>query len=252
MIQWMKYPLFSCLLLAGCATVTVEDSAEQFNAIDAAEARMTLGLNYLKVGQWQRARENLEQALNYAPDYYRVQNAMAYYYQKVGEKESAEKMYKKALRDSPRNGDVLNNYGAFLCSEGRYDEAINTFVKAINQPYYYLISASYENAGLCSRKQGDNEQAIDYFEKALSHDPYRPKSILQLAQLELEANNYKDARLRLFKFNKRYGYTANSLLLLIQLEKQNGRLTLVNKYANLLKEQFPDSQQFQNYIANEY
>ncbi|WP_297480424.1 type IV pilus biogenesis/stability protein PilW [uncultured Photobacterium sp.] len=252
MIQWMKYPLFSCLLLAGCATVTVEDSAERFNAIDAAEARMTLGLNYLKVGQWQRARENLEQALSYAPDYYRVQNAMAYYYQKVDEKESAEKMYKQALRDSPRNGDVLNNYGAFLCSEGRYDEAIDTFVKAINQPYYYLISASYENAGLCSRKQGDDLQAIDYFEKALSHDPYRPKSMLQLAQLELEANNYKDARVRLLKFNKRYGYTANSLLLLIQLENQNGRLTLVNKYANLLKEQFPNSQQYQNYLANEY
>ncbi|KAE8175773.1 type IV pilus biogenesis/stability protein PilW [Photobacterium carnosum] len=252
MIRWMKYPLFSCLLLAGCATVMVEDNAEQFNAIDAAEARMTLGLNYLKVGQWQRARDNLELALEYAPDYYRVQNAMAYYYQKVGEKDAAEKMYKQALKDAPKNGDVLNNYGAFLCSEGRYDEAINTFIKAINQPYYYLISASYENAGLCSRKQGNDVQAIDYFEKALSHDPYRPKSMLQLAQLELEANNYKDARVRLFKFNKRYGYTANSLLLLIQLENQNGRLTLVNKYANLLKEQFPDSQQYQNYLANEY
>ena len=92
MIRWMKYPLFSCLLLAGCATVMVEDNAEQFNAIDAAEARMTLGLNYLKVGQWQRARDNLELALEYAPDYYRVQNAMAYYYQKVGEKDAAEKM----------------------------------------------------------------------------------------------------------------------------------------------------------------
>lgn len=251
MVKWTLYPLL-CSLLVGCITVQETGNKKEFNSIEASEARISLGLSYLDDGQWQRARENLETALKYAPKYYRAQNAMAYYFQAVDENDAAESMYKRALRDSPKNGDVLNNYGVFLCSEQRYDDAIAAFDKAIKQPYYYLISASYENAGLCSLKKGDNSQAQFYFKKSLSHDPYRPKSILQLAQLEIEFDNFKDARVMLFKFNKRYGYKADSLWLLIQLENQAGRLTEVNKYAVLLKEQFPESQQYQKYLANEY
>lgn len=251
MVRWTLYPLL-CSLLVGCVTVKETSNNKEFNRIDASEARIALGLEYLETGQWQRARENLELALKYAPHYYRAQNAMAYYFQKVDENEAAEGMYKKALQDSPKNGDTLNNYGVFLCSEQRYDEAITAFLKAIEQPDYYLTSASYENAALCSLDNGDTQQARRYFEKALSHDPYRPKSMLQLAQMKIEFQNYKDARAMLFKFNKRYGYKADSLWLLIQLENQAGRLTQADKYADLLKEQFPDSPQYQKYLANEY
>ncbi|OAN14291.1 type IV pilus biogenesis/stability protein PilW [Photobacterium jeanii] len=239
--------------LTGCVTVDPKttDSKQAFDSTEAAEARIALGLGYLESGQWQRARQNLEKALALTPRYYRAQNAMAFYYQKVDEGEKAEAMYKQALKDSPKNGDVRNNYGVFLCGEGRYDEAIAAFEHAIKQPYYYLTSASYENAGLCRLKQGENEDAKFYFERALAHDPQRPRSLLQLAQLHIEAKNYKDARVLLFRFNKRYGYKADSLSLLIQLETQSGRLTQAEKYADLLQEQFPDSQQNQNYLANE-
>ncbi|WP_299015774.1 type IV pilus biogenesis/stability protein PilW [uncultured Photobacterium sp.] len=251
MVRWTVYPLL-CSLLIGCVTVDEAGNKKEFDNIEASEARISLGLNYLESGQWQRARDNLELALKYAPDYYRAQNAMAYYYQRVDEPKQAEAMYKQALRDSPKNGDVRNNYGVFLCRQERYNEAIASFEKAIKQPYYYLTSASYENAGLCSLKSGDTEKALGYFEKALAYDPYRPKSMLQLAQLEIDSQNLKDARVMLSKFNKRYGYKADSLWLLIRLENQAGRPTQVEKYAALLKEQFPESQLYKKYLANEY
>lgn len=252
MARWMIYPLL-CSLMVGCVTVEQTGNGKQsVDKVEAAEARISLGLTYLSKGQWQRARENLEMALDYAPKYYRAQNAMAYYYQRVDDPEAAEALYRQALRDSPKNGDVKNNYGVFLCSQERYDEAIAEFEFAIKQPYYYLTSASYENAALCSLKKGSEPEAKGYFEKALSYDPYRPKSMLQLSQLDIKANNLKDARVRLFKFNKRYGYKADSLWLLIQLEQQSGRDSLVAKYAGILQEQFPKSQQYQNYLANEY
>lgn len=251
MVRWTVYPLL-CSLLVGCVTVKETSNKKEFNSIDASEARIALGLRYLETGQWQRARENLEQALIYGPKHYRAQNAMAYYYQRVDEPDAAEAMYKQALQDSPKSGDTLNNYGVFLCSEQRYDEATAAFLKAIEQPDYYLTSASYENAALCSLDNGNKQLALRYFEKALSHDPYRPKSMLQLAQMKIEFQNYKDARAMLLKFNKRYGYKADSLWLLIQLENQAGRLTQADKYAVLLKQQFPDSQQYQKYLANEY
>ncbi|MDV5171411.1 type IV pilus biogenesis/stability protein PilW [Photobacterium rosenbergii] len=252
MVQWKKC-LLLCSFLAGCVTVDETGKAPQsVNKVEAAEARVTLGLGYLEKGQWQRARDNFELALQYAPRYYRAQNAMAYYYQRVDEPESAEKIYRQALKYSPKNGDVRNNYGVFLCSQGRYDEAIDQFESAIKQPYYYLTSASYENAALCSLEQGNQPQARGYFDKALAYDPYRGKSMLQLSKLDIEAQNFKEARVRLFKFNKRYGYKADSLWLLIQLEQQAGQDSQADKYAGILKAQFPNSQQYQNYLANEY
>lgn len=251
MVRWTMYPLL-CSLLVGCVTVDEAGNKKEIDNIEASEARISLGLSYLETGQWQRARDNLELALDYSPRYYRAQNAMAYYYQQVDEPDAAEAMYRQALRDSPKNGDVQNNYGVFLCSQQRYDEAIAAFEKAIKQPYYYLTSASYENAAFCSLKSGGKQQAKDYFEKTLAYDPYRPKSMLQLAQLEIDSQNLKDARVMLFKFNKRYGYKADSLWLLIQLEHGAGRQTQVEKYAGLLKDQYPNSQQYQKYLANEY
>ncbi|KLV05986.1 pilus assembly protein PilW [Photobacterium aquae] len=252
MVRWTVYPLL-CSLLIGCVTVD-ESGTEQreVDEIQAAEARITLGLTYMKNGQWQRARDNLELALEYAPKYYRAQNAMAYYYQRVDEPEQAEAMYRQALRDSPKNGDVKNNFGVFLCSQGRYDEAISAFEGAIKQPYYYLTSASYENAGLCSLKAGNNPEAREYFTKALSYDPYRAKSMLELSLLDIEEGNLNEARVRLFKFNKRYGYKADSLWLLVQLEHKADRESLVSKYAGILEQEYPDSLQYQKYLANEY
>ncbi|MGF1715759.1 type IV pilus biogenesis/stability protein PilW [Photobacterium chitinilyticum] len=251
MVRWTMSPLL-CSLLMGCVTVDEAGNRNEIDNIEVSEARISLGLSYLESGQWQRARDNLELALDYAPRYYRAQNAMAYYYQQVDEPAAAEKMYQRALRDSPENGDVKNNYGVFLCSQQRYDDAITAFEKAIKQPDYYQTSASYENAAFCSLKSGNKPQAKGYFEKALAYEPYQPKSMLQLAQLEIDSHNLDDARAMLFKFNKRYGYNADSLLLLLQLESDAGRSTHVEKYGSLLKEHYPNSQQYQKYLANEY
>ena len=229
------------LMMSGCVTVT-DAPQTQFDPTEASEARIALGLNYINQEKYDRARENLDIALRYTPNYYRAQNAMAYYYQTVGEMDAAEKMYQRALIDSPKNGDVHNNFGVFLCSQQRYDEALSSFDLAVKQPYYYLVSASYENAGLCSLKKEDVIQARVYFNKALSHEPYRTKSMLKLSELDIQANLLSEARQRLFKYNKRYGYQPQSLALLIQLETRAGRPTDVVRYENELNTRFPNAQ----------
>ena len=244
--------IFLVSLLVGCVTVTEQSANNQFDKIKAAEARISLGLSYLESKDMIRARENLETAVSYAPDYYRSLIAMAHFYQEVGETDQAEQAYKKALRESPKNGDVLNNYGTFLCKIGRYDEADVFFNRAIEQPYYYLIAASYQNAAMCALKSGDQDKAEYYFARSLDHDPNRVVSILQLTQIEIQKAKYREARVRLLKFHNRYGYKASSLGLLIELEKQAGNNTLANKYASVLKDKYPDSIQYQKYVANEY
>lgn len=179
------------IALAGCVTVTeTAGNATQSDPTEMAEARIALGLGYLENGSMIKARENLEKALQHAPDYYRSQLSMAHYYEAVGENDSARKMYRTALSEHPKNGNVLNNFGTFLCKQGEYDTADQYFRRAVEQPYYYLISASYENAGLCALKAGKTDNAREYFKRAIDHDPNRLLSILQLTKMEI-----KDRRL---------------------------------------------------------
>ena len=236
------------LVSAGCVTVNEADDMSKEEIIRAAEARITLGLSYLNAGNMIKARENLELAVQYAPDYYRSQTSLAYYYQQVEENELAEKAYKRALRSSSKNGNVLNNYGVFLCKNGEYEKAQQKFSQAIELPGYYLVSTSYENAAMCALSSGDKVTAKTYFERSLAHDPNRVRSTLQLAKLNIDEGNYSEPRIALFKFTKKYGYKPVSLSLLIELEKKAGNAHLVKKYADLLGKKYPDSREYQNYL----
>ncbi|MCQ6508114.1 tetratricopeptide repeat protein, partial [Vibrio parahaemolyticus] len=74
-----------------------------------------------------RAHDNLKQALSHAPQYYRSQLSMAHYYETVGEDAKSEDMYKRSLRQHNKKGNVLNNYGTFICKRGDFQQADQMF-----------------------------------------------------------------------------------------------------------------------------
>ncbi|MDH5928507.1 type IV pilus biogenesis/stability protein PilW [Vibrio lentus] len=228
--------LLASFSLVGCVSVTEGPPKIESDPIAMSESRIELGLGYMGQGNMVRARENLELAVKHAPSYYRARLSMAHYFERVGEIDEARVTYQKALRLDSKNGNVLNNYGTFLCKQGEYEQADRYFNQAIDQPYYYLVSASYENAAFCAFKAGEVEQARYYFTRAIDHDPNRVKSILQLSKIEVNTEDYNDARLRLFKFHQRYGYQVPSLQILIELEKKAGNSALQQKYQSELEE----------------
>lgn len=228
--------LILSLSIVGCVSVTEGPPKIKSDPIAMSESRIELGLGYMGQGNMVRARENLELAIKHAPSYYRARLSIAHYYEQVGEVDEARDAYKKALRLDARNGNVLNNYGTFLCKQGEYDQADKYFNRAIDQPYYYLVSASYENAGFCAFKAGNADKAKYYFTRAIDHDPNRIRSVLQLSTIEVNEADYNDARLRLFKFHQRYGYQVPSLKILIELERKAGNNAIQEKYQSKLDE----------------
>ncbi|WP_117234742.1 type IV pilus biogenesis/stability protein PilW [Vibrio maerlii] len=226
--------VFFSSLLTGCITVTEGKVEMVQDTKQMAESRISLGLGYLENGNMLKARENLELAIKHAPKYYRAQLSLAHYYEKVDEPKQAELRYKKALKLAPKNGNVLNNYGTFLCKQGKFEIADEYFNRAIEQPHYLLLSSSYENAGLCALKSGDDTKAKHYFERALDYNPYRALSTLQIAQIEIDEKAYSDARIRLMKFHQQYGYRVTSLQLLSRLEAEVGNKALQQRYQNKL------------------
>ncbi len=87
-------------LFAGCVTVSDSQVAGGIDRLKAADARVSLGLGYLSDGNRIKAKENLELALKYVPDYYRALYAIAYYYQQVGELSRAQEYYQNATQNN--------------------------------------------------------------------------------------------------------------------------------------------------------
>ncbi|SIN74132.1 type IV pilus biogenesis/stability protein PilW [Salinivibrio sp. ES.052] len=238
--------------LAACATPVSQQNDTKFDKIQAAEARIALGLGYLNSDRYQQAQQNLQQARQYAPNYYRTSLSMAYYQQRVGETEKADRLYQQALSQASEKGDVYNNYGVFLCEQQRFAQAKDAFLQAVAQPYYHRVSESYENAAFCQLKAGDHENAKALFEKATDHDPLNVRAGLQLAKLEIENGQETRATARIEQLHKRVGVRSGGLLLLVKAYQQQGYTERAAHDAQRLAQRFPESKEYQLYLANEY
>lgn len=199
--------LFFLSLTLGCVTVKRADGNAIFDPLLAADARIELGLSYLKTGNTVRAKQNLDLALQYAPKYVRATSAIAYYYQQVLETEQAEDWYLRAIRLSPNDGNLLNDYGVFLCRQQRYQKAVQQFKQAIQQPGYSRVAVSYENAGLCTLKLEQWYRAEIYFTKSLQHQPHRYRSDIELVRLAIRFGQIDRAQYRLDRIQTRVGIT---------------------------------------------
>ena len=168
--------LFS-LFLSACVSQTAN---QDFDKQQAAKARIELGLGYLNQQDMPQAKLNLDRALAHAPDYYLVHSALAYFYQTQGEIDKANSAYLTAIKLDNKQGDVLNNYGAFLCGQNEFNQAYQYFQQALDTPNYYNQADTYENLALCNL--GEKNTAL--FEKNLAQlEKIAPERAVKLSQL---------------------------------------------------------------------
>ena len=142
---------------------------------DRAKIHTELAGQYYSRGQYRVAIEEAEIALrannNYAPAY----NVLGLVYMDLREDGRAQTNFERAIKISPNDADVHNNYGWFLCrNSAQIDLAIDHFMQAIKDSLYEIPEKSYTNAGLCVLKRNDFEQAKEYLQKALILRPDAP------------------------------------------------------------------------------
>ena len=252
--------IVSLLMLCGCVssatTVTTKKVGAGhemvFDPKGAAETRIKLAILYLEKNKMQQAKENIEKALEYQPNDANIYRIFAYYYQRVNEEEKADAWYKKSLARDSENPDTYNNYGTFLCKQGRYSEADNAFLNALKQSSYNAVAGTYENAGICSEKANKLDKAIYYYQYALSYNPNKPYIYLKLAKLYLSQKDYDATRLNLLKFQMKNKASAESLWQWIRLSYATEKSASLNKYAGELLSSFPESQQALDYLNHDY
>jgi len=248
--------LLACII-SGCVTKNYENDKStpvvqnESTNNDIAITRISLGLGYLNIGNTSQAKLNLEKAKRFAPKLVQVHTAFAHYYDTVGEPEQAISAYEKALSLSSNDADTLNNYGVFLCKQGRYQEAEKQILKAIAQPSYILVSQSYENLALCQLKADKFAKAELYFDKAILHSPSRASSLLHMVRLQYAKSDFKAAHLYLKRYEKATRrFSASALALAFKVfTKQHNNQTAKN-YATMLVKMFPNSYEARQYLLN--
>ena len=247
----LRSPLWFLLisLLAGCVTTgDVNPLKTEKGREEARDAYIQLGIGYLRQGATERAKPPLKKALELDPNNADANVALAMVFQIEMEPELAEKYYRKAISESGDSSRIYNNYAGFLYEQKRYPEAHDFFTKAASDNMYPERSRVFENLGLTALKMAQPDKAKHYFEKALRLNPNQATSLLEIAMLEFESQQYVPARDHFEKFNKRGETSASSLLLGIRLAVVFEDRDTAASYGLQLRRLYPGSPEYQQYL----
>ncbi|QWA09733.1 type IV pilus biogenesis/stability protein PilW [Sodalis ligni] len=244
--------LTGVLLLFGLLNGCAGDKHDTEISSQSSQTRLQLGMEYLAANNLDAARQNLDKAVKGAPADYRTQLGMALYEQRVGENDAAQNRYNLALKLAPQNASVLNNYGAFLCSLGQYVSAQQQFAAAARSTDYGQVADSLENAGYCFFKAGQNDEARTLLSRALKYDPEKGVALLAEADRQFSEGKGDKAQLLLDIYQHILPASAESLWLQIRFAALAGRHNDVQRYGTRLARSFPQSKQYQQFLANEY
>lgn len=102
----------------------------------AGQSRLTLGIEYMKRNQLQRARLQLDQAYQDAPRSEAVIIALGQWYLRKENVKSALLLYQQALTWQPISGVLYSNYAIALCLAGEVDKALAMFEMAAASNQY--------------------------------------------------------------------------------------------------------------------
>lgn len=238
-MKWLARTMMVAVVSAALGCSTTASGPLQSNPKTAADLNAQLGLAYMEQGNNEEALQKLQHALELNPDSASANHYIAELYRKLGKYREAEEHYRKALSVTPADPMLLNNYGVFLCSRQRLDEALKKFLAAVKQPFYKTPEVAYNNAGLCALQVPDAAKAEEYFRSALRLNPRMPDALYELADLSFKQQKYLHAR----AFVQRYLAVAKPnpqiLWLGVRVERKLGDEAAADGYARQLKERFP-------------
>ncbi|MEM9173268.1 MAG: type IV pilus biogenesis/stability protein PilW [Pseudomonadota bacterium] len=243
----MKRWALSILLVIAMVSATSGCVTEEYGRVtkespdDAAAYNYQLGVEYLKQGKLQQARDRLESSVSQNPDNAAAHFTLAILYERINETNLAERSYRNAIRVAPDDGAVQNSYAIHLCGRGRYSDARKYFERAANNPLYGTPAAALTNAGVCMLEGDDDAAAERYFRQALAIRANYSEALLQLAALKYSTGNALSARAFLQRLFDANDPTAETLLLAWRVEKQLGDDIAAQDFAATLLEQFPQS-----------
>jgi type IV pilus assembly protein PilF len=236
---------FISITLVSCSSVPIGGGTtvqkDGPNLKDASEINVQLAVGYIQRQQYGPARDKLEKAIEQDKSNLVAYKTLAYLYALLGMEDEAIDKYNEALDMKPNDPDLLNSYGAFLCSIDKLDEAQEKLKLAYSNPFYDSIYLAQSNAGSCLIKQGKYKEAEALLRKSLRVEPKLPGSLISMADIGIKTDRYLMARAYIERYHAVKPPSPESLWIQIQAEKALGSKDYYMKYVKQLINDFPDS-----------
>jgi type IV pilus assembly protein PilF len=236
----------TAFLITGC----VSEGGKPKRQVDKSKSldlHVQLAQGYIDRGNRESARHHLRKASEINKSSPEVMETLARLYQLEGESNLAEETFKKAIKAKKNFTLARNNFGVFLFSARRYEEALEQFELAAEDLDYDGRAAALVNVGRTALLLGKNDRARAAFEHASVLDRNSSDAHIELADIYFLAKEYAKAKEHLDRFQSMGQQSPRALLLGIRLERIFGNKDKEASYLLVLKNRFPYSKEYLEY-----
>lgn len=241
--QWLVILMVSTL--CACAGPSPKELQKEKNDKQAAKINTQLASGYIRRGDLEFAKEKLLKAIEFDKTYVPAYTTMAVLMSMIDDNTEAENYYLEALDIDPRNPELQNNYGTFLCNNGKYEEAIEQFNKTLRNQFYETPEAAHANLGYCLLQGEDPNYKLaeKHLRIALKKYPNLASALLAMGELGIHTKNYLMTRAYTQRYHALMKPSSHSLWIQIQAEHALGDKDYFIKLSRKLFKQFPNSEE---------
>ncbi|MGZ5080149.1 MAG: type IV pilus biogenesis/stability protein PilW [Usitatibacter sp.] len=238
------------VLVAGCVSQSATETrpVTDSGGADArrrAEVHTAMAGEYYSRGNLTVAISETRLALKDDPTYFPAYNMQGLVLMELREDIQARESFDQALRLSPNNPDVLNNFGWFLCLRSETSRGLDMMQRAANDTRYSTPEKALLSAGLCLRRAGRNAEAEDMLRRAVLIRPDLIGALFNLAVITYDRGATKDAENYLLRYMRLSTPSLESLVLGVKIARANNDKVGEDSFMQQLRRRFADAPQLQ-------
>lgn len=256
----MKIIIGSCIcvlvvLASGCQTTSNDWKPDPKKS---AEVRTQMAAEYLRTGDLDAAKRELDEALRKDgrdPLTYMIMGVLLQQEGSPANVAKADGYFKRAISLDGVDAKIRNNYGFYLYQVGRYEEARTELNIAATTLGYSQRALAFETLGKTYQKMADITNAEKSYQNAIRVNPNASFAFQALAEIAYNQEKYQQALAYYQSYVKIEGMnnqSSVSLWLGIRIARVNGDTITQQVLVNQLRSRYPDSQEYQNYLQQQY
>lgn len=243
--------LILALFVVGCSgTALVKEKPSDRRALLHAQ----LGASYMQRNQYKVALKELNRALEIDKAHPVANYVMGVLQVRLGDDKRAEAHFRRAITKKPEYAEAQQEYGVFLCKQGKYKQAFVHFNMALSNPLYRTPELVNLKAGECilSRARPDIGAAERYFRTALAFNPRLHPALEHMARISYQRRKYLSARAYVQRYFEIGPDTPAALYWGVRTERELGATEVADRYLRRLRARFPGSKEARQLSQRSY
>lgn len=240
----------SAILISSCATVKNNSSSNN----NISQIKTQIAIEQIKEGNLNLAKSALDEAIEKNQSNANAYMFLAIVYQldpTPTNRIKADEFYRKAISLEPKNSTIRNNYGQYLYTSNRFEDAITQFTVSSSDIAYSGRSIAFSNLGYSYYNTGKYKKALSSFENSLNLNSKNTDALLGAAMSFYVLKNIDRAESTFNEYRELMDLSdmsAKGLWFGMILSSHFDNLVELGRMAEILKTKYPDSPQYKKYL----